>query len=178
VKRGVVNVASWGTIDKGYTAIEYTSDFVLRGPEWADPNLRQTFAVIPFNSYDEASDVDRRSFSGAYKIVNGIPRNPLRRTGITGRGVLGRWGPNHLLEVVVSRWRLAKPGAPGYHPADGGEVQIVKQNNMPMLEVLVLRGRDGKTRLPTCMRHPLDVLPPLVDDFVGPDHPDVQWVGA
>lgn len=120
--------------------------------------------------------MDRRSFAGAYKMVNGIPRNPLRRTGITGRGVLGRWGPNHLLEVVISRWRLAQPGAPGYHPADGGALQIVKQNNMPMLEVLVLHGRDGKTRLPTCIRHPLDVLPPLVEDFVGPDHPQVEWV--
>lgn len=57
IKRGVVNVANWSSIDKGYKPIEYTSDFVLKGPEWADPNLRQTFAVIPFNSYDETSEV-------------------------------------------------------------------------------------------------------------------------
>ena len=27
------------------------------------------------------------------------------RTGIRGKGVLWRWGPNHLIKAVVTRWR-------------------------------------------------------------------------
>lgn len=30
-------------------------------------------------------------------------RNPAGRTGITGRGVLGRWGPNHAADPVTTR---------------------------------------------------------------------------
>ena len=30
-------------------------------------------------------------------------RNPFGRTGLTGRGLLGRWGPNHATEAIVTR---------------------------------------------------------------------------
>jgi len=35
----------------------------------------------------------------------GIPLNPFGRTGLSGRGNLGRWGPNHALDAIVSRWK-------------------------------------------------------------------------
>lgn len=70
-------------------------------------------------------DVDRRSFAGAYKIIHGMPRNPVRRTGLAGRGVLRRWGPNHEVEVVVTRWATTDDGS------------FRKKNNLPVLEVLV-----------------------------------------
>lgn len=28
------------------------------------------------------------------------------RTGIAGRGLFGRWGPNHVVHVVVTRWAV------------------------------------------------------------------------
>ena len=31
--------------------------------------------------------------------------NPMGRTGIRGKGVLWRWGPNHVIKAVVTRWR-------------------------------------------------------------------------
>lgn len=31
--------------------------------------------------------------------------NPVGRTGIKGRGLLGRWGPNHAADPIVSRWK-------------------------------------------------------------------------
>jgi len=34
---------------------------------------------------------------------NGRPRNPRGRTGMTGRGLLGRWGPNHAADPIVTR---------------------------------------------------------------------------
>lgn len=30
-------------------------------------------------------------------------RNPIGRTGMIGRGLLGRWGPNHAADPVVTR---------------------------------------------------------------------------
>ena len=35
-----------------------------------------------------------------------FPRNPIGRTGMIGRGLLGRWGPNHAADPVVTRYTL------------------------------------------------------------------------
>lgn len=32
-------------------------------------------------------------------------RNPMGRTGIRGKGTLWRWGPNHVIKCVCTRWR-------------------------------------------------------------------------
>lgn len=50
------------------------------------------------------------SYNGPYQIVNGFPLNPLGRTGICGRGVLGRWGPNHAADPIISRWKRLDNG--------------------------------------------------------------------
>ena len=34
----------------------------------------------------------------------GAPRNPRGRTGLAGRGLLGKWGPNHAADPIVTRW--------------------------------------------------------------------------
>ena len=40
-----------------------------------------------------------------------IPRNPMGRTGMIGRGLLGRFGPNHAADPIVTRYlRLLKIG--------------------------------------------------------------------
>jgi len=36
--------------------------------------------------------------------ATGAPLNPLGRTGLTGRGLLGKWGPNHAADPIVTRW--------------------------------------------------------------------------
>jgi ADP-ribose pyrophosphatase YjhB (NUDIX family) len=41
------------------------------------------------------------------KFVNGFPKNP-HRTGLTGRGVLGRYGPNHAADPIVTRFNYKK----------------------------------------------------------------------
>ena len=52
---------------------------------------------------DEVYKVDRRSCLGNYKIIHGLPINPIGRTGITGRGSLNFWGPNHAIEAIITR---------------------------------------------------------------------------
>ncbi|KAI6243004.1 Hydrolase, NUDIX family [Aphelenchoides fujianensis] len=36
------------------------------------------------------------------------PQNPMGRTGLRGRGILGRWGPNHAADPIVSRFKDGK----------------------------------------------------------------------
>jgi ADP-ribose pyrophosphatase len=50
-------------------------------------------ASFKWNDIDGA--IDRRSHLGKYDVIGGMPRNPVGRTGVSGRGLLGRWGPNH-----------------------------------------------------------------------------------
>ena len=35
----------------------------------------------------------------------GYSMNPMGRTGVRGRGALWRWGPNHEIKVIVTRWK-------------------------------------------------------------------------
>ena len=60
---------------------------------------------LSFNNVDETKNVhvDRRSYLKIYSVVDGIPQNPAGRTGIIGRDVLPRWGPNHAGLPVVTR---------------------------------------------------------------------------
>lgn len=48
--------------------------------------------------------INRKSHHGNYQIVLQRPLNPIGRTGLTGRGLLGRWGPNHAADAIVTRW--------------------------------------------------------------------------
>ena len=38
------------------------------------------------------------------------PLNIRGRTGVTGRGVLGKWGPNHAADPIVTRWKHGEHG--------------------------------------------------------------------
>lgn len=43
-----------------------------------------------------------------YKLDNGIPQNPYGRTGLRGRGALPRWGPNHYVILIITRFGQIK----------------------------------------------------------------------
>lgn len=51
---------------------------------------------------------------------SGRPLNPIGRTGISGRGFLGRWGPNHAADPVVSRIKDGKLQFVGIQRRDTG----------------------------------------------------------
>lgn len=46
--------------------------------------------------------IDRRSFHG-YDVEDGYPLNPGGRTGKRGKGELKRYGPNHIVDVIITR---------------------------------------------------------------------------
>lgn len=83
----------------------FTSEFVI-GQTWADLNLNVPEFKPSWNSMD--GHVNRISFTGKYEIKNGYPLNPSGRTGIIGRGILGRWGPNHAADPIVTRWKKSE----------------------------------------------------------------------
>ena len=61
-------------------------------------------------------NISRESFTGKYALSeDGLPLNPKGRTGIRGRALLGRWGPNHAADPIVTRWKRDNNGEVAHH---------------------------------------------------------------
>eukprot|EP00053_Salpingoeca_punica_P025338 m.16890 g.16890 ORF g.16890 m.16890 type:complete len:1448 (+) comp7747_c0_seq1:367-4710(+) len=96
--------ALWNT-ELRYNPTDYTCPAVLDAAA-ADPANPSGIAFNTKGSYD------RTSCEGAIKIGrDGRPLNPRGRTGICGRGELYRWGPNHAVDVIVTRWKTMQNGS-------------------------------------------------------------------
>ena len=57
-------------------------------------------------------------------------RNPIGRTGMIGRGCLGRWGPNHAADPIVTRWKR------------DGDGKVVMVGGKPKLEFVAIKRKD------------------------------------
>lgn len=77
--------------------------------------------------------INRESYLGDYKISEKVPLNPLGRTGIKGRGLLGRWGPNHAADPIITRWKRNGTGA----------LEINRQTEKPILQFVGIQRRDS-----------------------------------
>nr|XP_014349990.1 PREDICTED: ADP-ribose pyrophosphatase, mitochondrial isoform X1 [Latimeria chalumnae] len=101
---------SWSVEWLEYRPPEHTNQAVLAGPVWADPHISEG-SEPPLQFNVEENDVNRKSFEGSYEVIDGRPRNPFGRTGLKGRGLLGRWGPNHAADPIITRWKgMVDPG--------------------------------------------------------------------
>eukprot|EP00039_Didymoeca_costata_P029308 m.24054 g.24054 ORF g.24054 m.24054 type:complete len:1074 (+) comp7573_c0_seq1:110-3331(+) len=125
-----VKEKDWNKPDPTYRAVNYTAPEVLNDPLHSDPGLVSIMrpGVVRFNQMDTnfMPSVDRRSYEGMYTVEeSGVPLCPTGRTGISGRGLFKRWGPNH--EVASLVFREKESGA---------------------LEVLVVSKGDLKVELP------------------------------
>ena len=132
--------ASWSTALPSYKPTAYESALIKSRPSWADPpaSVIKTRGPV-FNKLDDSVEpaVERRSITGQYALADELPQNPAGRTGFSGRGDLGRWGPNHAVVVVVTRW------------AKNSDGKFFYRNDQPVLEcILVYRKDDGKLALP------------------------------
>ncbi|CAF1268369.1 unnamed protein product [Adineta steineri] len=92
----------WNVSWPDYKPTEYTAPAVLKNPPWADDSDAKK--IEHYNKID--GKIDRTSLEGKYDVdkETNRPRNPEGRTGLSGRGLLGRWGPNHAGDPVVTRW--------------------------------------------------------------------------
>ncbi|XP_038138255.1 ADP-ribose pyrophosphatase, mitochondrial [Cyprinodon tularosa] len=131
----------WSQSWPQYQPVCYTAPAVLKAPSWADPEIG-SFSP-KFNAVDGA--VDRTSFEGSYKVENGKPLNPCGRTGLTGRGLLGLWGPNHAADPIVTRWKVDASGAKVLHTA----------SKKPILQFVSIKRKDcGEWAIPGGMVDP------------------------
>jgi serine/threonine protein kinase len=105
----------WHVEDPDYRPVTFTAPSVLEDPT-ADPGFISLLrpGTVLFNQLDKTSTppVDRRSHVGKYEVEGGAPRFPHGRTGISGRGNLRRWGPNHEVMPIISTWKVSEAGAP------------------------------------------------------------------
>ena len=103
----------WSKDAPSYSPTEFTADTVLNqgvSQGWADPPTP-----------DEVPDLkQRKSYEAPITFVSGKPLNPRGRTGVSGRGLLGKWGPNHAADPIVTR----------YHPQTGKlELVVVRRED-------------------------------------------------
>ncbi|KAF1741746.1 hypothetical protein MXB_5004 [Myxobolus squamalis] len=84
--------SSWMEEFFEYNPPYYTSNRVLNHPSWSDSEstVYNLIMGIKFNQID--GNINRTSFMGIYDVINGIPR-----------GLLGKWGPNHAVDILISR---------------------------------------------------------------------------
>ena len=103
------NMVPWTVPWSDYRPVEFTAPFVLTS-SWADRELCEEGFRPGWNMVD--GKVDRISHEGEYMVgEDGSPLNIMGRTGVVGRGVLGRWGPNHAADPIVTRWKRGEDGA-------------------------------------------------------------------
>ncbi|KAM7541332.1 hypothetical protein Aperf_G00000026212 [Anoplocephala perfoliata] len=138
---------SWDAPFDSYDPVDYTAPSVLTA-QWADKFVQLPLPPIPFNQLD--GKVDRRSHEGVYSLDSqGRPLNPHGRTGVVGRGLLGRWGPNHAADPIVTRWKVDESGIRVLDP----------QSHKPVLQVVAVKRRDnGQWALPGGMVDPGEEL--------------------
>uniref|UniRef100_A0A1B0C9E7 Putative transient receptor potential-related channel 7 n=1 Tax=Lutzomyia longipalpis TaxID=7200 RepID=A0A1B0C9E7_LUTLO len=116
----------------------------IAGKPWSDPSKdSDDFKKIKFNKLD--GKVNRISYLGKYKTFDGIPQNPIGRTGIIGRGLLGRWGPNHAADPIVTRWKRT----------ESGEIVRNQRTGLGYLQMCAIKRKDcGKWAIPGGMVDP------------------------
>nr|XP_003706314.2 PREDICTED: ADP-ribose pyrophosphatase, mitochondrial [Megachile rotundata] len=141
------NKVSWSVDYPEYTPVEYTAP-AIKGKSWADPAIGENSFEPKWNSIDE--NINRKSFTGDYVITkDGYPLNPIGRTGIIGRGLLGRWGPNHAADPIVTRWKRNTTGA----------TVIDKNTQKPVLQFVAIQRRDsGEWAIPGGMVDPGETI--------------------
>lgn len=137
---------NWGVEWPEYKPTNYTAAHII-GQSWADPNISDPTFHPLWNQLD--GNVNRKSHLGVYKIENLFPLNPVGRTGVCGRGCLGRWGPNHAADPIVTRWKRTSNHEVDLHPTSGKRV----------LQFVAIQRRDtGEWAIPGGMVDPGEVV--------------------
>ena len=99
----------WSTPFPGYTPTTWTHESVFAnsrdvscGHKWADPARPSMEELQKRITY--SGDGRQKALGAALLFANDVPLNPVGRTGLEGRGLLGKWGPNHAADPIVTRY--------------------------------------------------------------------------
>ena len=110
-------LVAWSEAFPTYKPVKFTDKNVIDNncevnPNgWADgpkPNREQI-------EQRGSHELQARQLEWEYDAL-GRPLNPRGRTGMCERGKLGKWGPNHAGDAVVTR-HVSRPGADGAEPS-------------------------------------------------------------
>ena len=126
---------SWKTEYTGYAPPEHTTKKIIElssKNSYADP---EDASLTKVNCFDEAKQVDRKSYEGilSLELDTKRPINPRGRTGLRGRGRLGRWGPNKAADPIVTRWKRDAFGNKVFDPI----------TNKPILQCVLIKRKDN-----------------------------------
>ncbi|KAL9987179.1 hypothetical protein ACROYT_G001438 [Oculina patagonica] len=125
-------LVDWQMPFPGYAPPVFTAPDVIHDPDWGDIDLLEpAYKHVELNFNNVGKGLDRRSYEGIYDVIDGIPRNPKGRTGIAARGLLGRWGPNHVADPIVTRWKRTPDGT------------LVERFGKCVLEFVAVQRRDS-----------------------------------
>lgn len=92
--------ADWAAPWPEYAPTEFTHPRILEQPPYADPvDARQ----VDWPARRFSLEYARRGLTDYVLDDRGRPRNIVGRTGMTGRGRLGKWGPNQAADALVTR---------------------------------------------------------------------------
>ncbi|KAK0167120.1 hypothetical protein PV327_004559 [Microctonus hyperodae] len=130
IKRFLIsdNLVPWSTEFRDYNPTQYTC---IKGAPWEDPNVDDPIFKPKWNMMD--GNINRKSYMGIYNIdAEGYPLNPIGRTGIRGRGILGRWGPNHAADPIITRWKRNH----------NKSIQLHEITKKPILQFIGIQRRD------------------------------------
>ncbi|KAM8975634.1 transient receptor potential cation channel subfamily M member 2-like [Pelodytes ibericus] len=122
-----------------------------------DPNYEMILTSRRYNALDGLFDF--RSSCGTYTVKEGMPLNPMGRTGLRGVGSLRWFGPNHSLHLVLTCWSLRHLGV------------SQEKMNRKMLEVLVVKHRNNELwALPGGTLDPGKKIPSKLQSILKPDY--------
>ncbi|XP_075686020.1 transient receptor potential cation channel subfamily M member 2 isoform X1 [Rhinoderma darwinii] len=124
-----------------YTAIKKDKQF-------QDPytDSLETLQKINYNTYD--GTINRQSYCATYVVQDGLPLNPVGRTGLRGRGSLCWFGPNHAIYPIITQWKRNKDGS------------ISRKKSKKMLEILAIKHISSENwALPGGSLEPGETLP-------------------
>lgn len=126
------DLVRWNVAFDDYKPVFHEAERLKVAP-WADPKIDTENSSFTPHWYTIDSGVNRTSNHGKYTIQNGVPLNVCGRTGMIGRGLLGRYGPNHTVDPIVTRWKRDANGSVARHTVSGKDI----------LEVVAIQRRDN-----------------------------------
>jgi ADP-ribose pyrophosphatase len=92
--------------EPGYMARFYEANILSSDPRpnWADPPTVPKTELDGRLTYVNMRPTTLGASGYEYDSALGAYLNPIGKTGIAGRGMLGKYGPNHAADVLITRW--------------------------------------------------------------------------
>jgi len=136
------DLVDWEAPFDTYDTITFSAPH-LKTASWADPDIDDENFHPQWNQLD--GNINRMSHEGLYLVRNKLPLNIRGRTGLSGRGILGRYGPNHAADPIVTRWKRT----------ENGHVLKHQESERPILQFVSIQRRDtGEWAIPGGMVDP------------------------